>query len=105
VVPFEVNRSVQNPTAIITTPNNTTFKNIGEGTNPETTMRQNEIEAPTNKATEPAPRWICFLLARLEKMPCNFKSLLLERKTFESKKVLAKLRTKGKIKRLVNQTF
>ena len=61
-------------------------------------MRQNEIAAPTNKDTEPAPKWIRFLLARLEKEPCNFKLLLLERKMFESKKVLAKLRTKGKNK-------
>ena len=98
MVPFEANRSVQNPTATNTTPNNTAFKNIGGGTNPEITMRQNEIEAPTNKATEPAPRWIRFLLARLEKVPCNFKSLVLERKMFESKKVLVKLRTKGKNK-------
>ena len=98
MVPFEANRSVQNPTATNTTPNNTAFKNIGEGTNPEITMRQNEIAAPTNKDTEPAPKWIRFLLARLEKVPCNFKSLSLERKTFESKKVLTKLITKGKNK-------
>ena len=98
MVPFEANRSVQNPTITNTTPNNTAFKNIGEGTNPEITMRQNEIAAPTNKATEPAPKWVRFLLARLEKVPCNFRLLLLERKTFESKKVLTKLRTKGKNK-------
>ena len=98
MVPFEANMSVQNPTATNTTPNNTTFKNIVEGTNPEITMRQNEIAAPTNKATEPAPKWVRFLLARLEKVPCNFRLLLLERKTFESKKVLTKLRTKGKNK-------
>ena len=98
MVPFEANISVQNPTATNTTPNNTTFKNIVEGTNPEITMRQNEIAAPTNKATEPAPKWVRFLLARLEKVPCNFRLLLLERKTFESKKVLTKLRTKGKNK-------
>ena len=98
IVPFEANRSVRNPTATNTTPNNTAFKNIGEGTNPEITMRQNEIEAPTNKATKPAPRWIRFLLARLDKVPCNFKSLSLERKMFESKKVLTKLITKGKNK-------
>ena len=98
MVPFEANRSVQNPTITNTTPNNTAFKNIVEGTNPEITMRQNEIAAPTNKATEPAPKWVRFLLARLEKVPCNFRLLLLERKTFESKKVLTKLRTKGKNK-------
>ena len=61
-------------------------------------MRQNEIEAPTNKDTEPAPKWIRFLLARLEKVPCNLKSLALETKMFESKKVLTKLKTKGKNK-------
>ena len=95
---FEPNRSVQNPTATNTTPNNNAFKNIGEGTNPEITIRKNEIEAPTNNTTEPAPNWIRFLLVRLEKVPCNFKSLVLERKTFDNKKVQAKLRTKGKNK-------
>lgn len=61
-------------------------------------MRQNEIEAPTNNTAEPAPNWIRFLLVRLEKVPCNFKSLVLERKTFDNKKVATKLKTKGKNK-------